>query len=80
MGYGARIAAVAGVAVVARTLGFAVQAAAGAHPALNALQYGVPVLVSLVCAWILLRTKVKVSGSPSKRTGAPAATPVALAI
>ena len=53
MGYGARIAAVAAAALVARTLGFAVQAAAGAHPDLNVVQYLVPILATLISAMVL---------------------------
>jgi lipopolysaccharide export system permease protein len=53
MGYGARIAAVAAAALVARTLGFAVQAAAGAHPALNVVQYLAPILATLISAMVL---------------------------
>jgi lipopolysaccharide export system permease protein len=70
MGYGGRIATVATVAIVARTLGFAVQAAAGPHAALNVLQYGLPILVGATCAWILLRAKAR----PSRFGGKPPAT------
>jgi lipopolysaccharide export system permease protein len=63
MGYGARMAAVATVAVVTRTLGFAAQASAGANSMLNVLQYALPILVSVACAWILLRTKSKSGGA-----------------
>jgi lipopolysaccharide export system permease protein len=63
VGYGARIAVVAAAALVARTLGFAAQAASGATPMLNALQYAIPLGVTLICACILLR--------PGRRTPAP---------
>ncbi|HLZ83736.1 MAG TPA: LPS export ABC transporter permease LptF [Caulobacteraceae bacterium] len=63
LGYGARIAAVAAAALLARTLGFAAQAASGATPILNALQYAIPLGVTVICAGILLR--------PSRRTPAP---------
>jgi lipopolysaccharide export system permease protein len=55
LGYGARIAAAAAAALLARTLGFAAQAASGATPSLNVLQYALPLGVALVCACILLR-------------------------
>ena len=59
-GYGLRIAVVAGVAIVARALGFAVQAAVGDHPALNFTQYLVPVMAMALAALVLFgvrRTK-----------------------
>jgi len=52
-GYGARIAAAAGAAVVVRTLGFGVQAAAGSSPAFNFGQYLVPVAAITLSAMIL---------------------------
>jgi lipopolysaccharide export system permease protein len=55
LGYGARIAVVAAAALVARTLGFAAEAASGATPSLNMLQYAIPLGVTLVCAGMLLR-------------------------
>jgi lipopolysaccharide export system permease protein len=79
MGYGARIAVVAGVAVVTRTLGFAVQAAAGAHGVLNLLQFGLPVLVSVACAWILFRTKSKSARTRGEASRASRPAPMALA-
>lgn len=42
LGYGRRIALVSAAAIVVRVLGFAVQAAADANPALNVIQYLVP--------------------------------------
>ncbi|MDB5481643.1 MAG: hypothetical protein JWO83_2696 [Caulobacteraceae bacterium] len=63
LGYGARIAAVGAAALLARTLGFAAQAASGATPVLNVLQYAIPLGVTLICALILLR--------PGRRTSAP---------
>jgi lipopolysaccharide export system permease protein len=63
LGYGTRIAVVAAAALVARTLGFAVEAASGATPGLNALQYAIPVGVALVCAYMLLL--------PGRRSSAP---------
>lgn len=55
LGYGARIAVVAAAALLARTLGFAAQAASGATSVLNVLQYAIPLGVTLICALILLR-------------------------
>ena len=43
LGYGRRIAILSGVALFVRVLGFGVQSAAASEPALNALQYAVPV-------------------------------------
>jgi lipopolysaccharide export system permease protein len=56
LGYGVRIAVVAAAALIARTLGFAAQAASGATPGLNLLQYAIPLTVALVCACMLLRS------------------------
>ncbi|MGH7025132.1 MAG: LPS export ABC transporter permease LptF [Caulobacteraceae bacterium] len=53
MGYGERITAVAFVALVTRVLGFTAQAAAGSSPALNALQYLVPLGVMAVALAML---------------------------
>jgi lipopolysaccharide export system permease protein len=52
-GYGARIAAAAGAAVVVRVLGFGVQAAAGSSPVFNIAQYLVPLGAVAVSATIL---------------------------
>jgi lipopolysaccharide export system permease protein len=76
LGYGSRIAAVAAVALVARTLGFAAQAASGATPILNMLQYAIPLGVTLVCAVILLRPW---RGTQASRR-APAASEAPLAL
>jgi lipopolysaccharide export system permease protein len=59
MGYAPRIAAAAAIALVSRVVGFAVQSAAASHPALNALQYGVPVLVTLFCAELMFRRRLQ---------------------
>ncbi len=53
LGYGARMAAVAAEALVARTLGFAAQTAAGGAPALNVLQYAIPIGALTVAAMVL---------------------------
>jgi lipopolysaccharide export system permease protein len=73
LGYGARMAAVAGAAVVVRTLGFAVQAAAGSTPALNVVQYLIPVGAVAVAAAVLFGRRTK----PVARTaGAAILTPL----
>jgi lipopolysaccharide export system permease protein len=50
LGYGGRIAAVAGAALLTRTLGFAAEAAAAKSPVFNLIQYGVPMAGA---AWAL---------------------------
>ncbi|HWA59831.1 MAG TPA: LPS export ABC transporter permease LptF [Caulobacteraceae bacterium] len=71
LGYGTRIAGAAVAALVVRTLGFAAQAAAGGTPAFNALQYLLPLGMTLACALVLF--------APPRRTPRPAATAPALA-
>jgi lipopolysaccharide export system permease protein len=53
LGYGPRIALVAGAALVTRTLGFAAQGAAGQAPDLNVVQYLTPLAATAVSALIL---------------------------
>jgi len=77
LGYGARIAAVATVALLARTLGFAAQAASGATPLLNVLQYAIPLGVTLICASIVLRPARRTS-APRRAATAPGEAPLAL--
>jgi lipopolysaccharide export system permease protein len=76
MGYGGRMALVSAAALVARLLGFAAQAAAGAAPALNVLQYGVPLTVMAACALILFRRPGRIAAprraDPAVPAGAPA--------
>jgi lipopolysaccharide export system permease protein len=57
-GYGRRIAIVAGVAVVIRILGFGAQAACDAAPALNILQYAIPLIPAWVAFSQIFRQKV----------------------
>ncbi len=52
-GYAWRIAFAAGAALVVRTLGFAVQAAAGAQPLLNAVQYFIPLTTAMASLAVL---------------------------
>lgn len=52
-GYGGRIAVAGAAAAIARIGGFALQAASVRSPALNTLQYALPLLVSAVCLWLL---------------------------
>ncbi len=66
-GYALRIAAAAGVALVVRTLGFAVQAAAGAQPSLDAAQYLIPIATALAAAaMIFVRTTRARTRSPAQ--------------
>jgi lipopolysaccharide export system permease protein len=52
-GYGRRIALAGVAAAVARIIGFALQAASVRSPALNGLQYAVPLAVCAACLWLL---------------------------
>lgn len=61
LGYGRRIAMIAGVAAFVRILGFAVQAACDDNAALNALQYAVP----LIATWWALAKLFKQKSSRS---------------
>jgi lipopolysaccharide export system permease protein len=54
-GYSARIAAVCGIALVVRILGFGAQAAAAGGSTLNILQYAVPLIPAFVAFQILFR-------------------------
>jgi len=58
-GYGGRIAAAAGAAVVVRTLGFGVQAAAASNPAFNPPQYLVPLAAMAVAALMVFGRPVR---------------------
>jgi lipopolysaccharide export system permease protein len=62
LGYGRRIAMIAGVAAFVRILGFAVQAACDDNAALNLLQYSVP----LIATWWAL---AQIFRQKSSRTG-----------
>ena len=53
LGYGGRIATVAGAALATRTLGFAAEAAAAKAPLFNLAQYGVPVLGAAIALAVL---------------------------
>jgi lipopolysaccharide export system permease protein len=76
MGYGGRMAAVGGAALVARLLGFAAQAASNASPALNVAQYAVPLVVIAGCGWVLFhrpaRTPAPLRPGRAVPSGAPA--------
>ena len=61
LGYGRRIAMIAGVAAIVRILGFAVQAACDDNAALNVLQYAVP----LIATWWALAKLFKQKSSRS---------------
>jgi len=58
LGYTTRMAVVAVAALVLRTLGFAVQAAAGGVPPLNILQYLLPLSAAVLAGAILLSGRV----------------------
>lgn len=58
LGYGRSIARVAVAAVVVRILGFGVQPLAESVPALNILQYLVPLVPLVICIRILFRQKI----------------------
>jgi lipopolysaccharide export system permease protein len=73
LGYATRMAAVAAAALILRTLGFAVQAAAGGVPALNVLQYLLPVGAALVAGAILLSGRVGRAERAPRPTGLPLA-------
>ncbi|MGH7010337.1 MAG: LptF/LptG family permease, partial [Caulobacteraceae bacterium] len=71
-GYGGRIAVAAAAALVARTLGFAAEAAAGGAAALNLLQYLVP-LGTAALAFAALFAAPRRAGVPAARAKAPRA-------
>jgi len=68
-GYSARMGALAGAALVVRSVGFAVEAAAGSNPALNVLQYVVPVGAAIAACWVVFANR--------PRPAQPALRPVA---
>ena len=57
-GYGRRIAIVSGCAVVLRIVGFGAQAACDAAPALNVLQYAIPLIPTWLAFRQIFRQKV----------------------
>lgn len=69
MGYGTRIAAVACAALVIRVAGFSAQAAAGASPALNLLQYSIPLGAALLAMALLFarrsHRRLELAGVPA---------------
>jgi lipopolysaccharide export system permease protein len=68
-GYGARIAAVAGSALITRVAGFVVQAAAGASPAWNLSQYVIPLGAAAFALFLLFAPRAQHHPAPA---GAPA--------
>jgi lipopolysaccharide export system permease protein len=56
-GYATRMGAVAGAALVVRSLGFAVEAAAGSNPILNVLQYAVPAGAAVAACWVVFANR-----------------------
>lgn len=72
-GYGRRIAIVSAVAVVIRILGFGAQAACDAAPALNILQYAIPVIPTWIAYKQIFQQKV---GQYTPLSGAGALQPI----
>ena len=69
LGYATRMAAVAAAALILRTVGFAVQAAAGGSPALNVLQYLLPLGAAALAGAIFLSGRVRAENrSPGLRS------------
>jgi lipopolysaccharide export system permease protein len=64
LGYGARMATVGAAALVVRTLGFAVQAAAGSIPALDLVQYLIPIGAVAVAAAVLFGGRTSPMAAP----------------
>ncbi len=56
MGYGRRLIVAGTLALLIRLTGFSLEAAATEIPALNPLQYALPLVVSAVCLWLTLST------------------------
>jgi lipopolysaccharide export system permease protein len=76
LGYGGRIAVVAGAALLTRTLGFAAEAAAAKSPAFNLAQYAVPLLgggLALAVVFASPRRSSRASPRPSGPAAAAAA-------
>lgn len=57
MGYGRKIAIAAALGFTIRLSGFAIASAAEDNPALNIVQYFVPLSVSIMCIWYLLNKR-----------------------
>lgn len=71
-GYGARIAAAAGVALLVRVLALGIQAACTRSPDLNPAQYVFPVLVSAIALALLLNVSMRAPQRRRAGTVAPA--------
>jgi lipopolysaccharide export system permease protein len=65
MGYGQRIAVVACAALVTRVLGFVIESASGATPALNVVQYAIPIGVTLGALAALFARRESVRPMPA---------------
>ncbi len=52
-GYGGRIAVAAGLALIVRIFALGIQAACVDEPSLNVVQYIFPLMVSVICLWML---------------------------
>ena len=57
LGYGRRIAIAAALGFTLRLAGFAIASAAEGDPALNTVQYAIPIIASLLAAWYLLHKR-----------------------
>ncbi len=57
LGYGRRIAIAAALGFTLRLSGFAIASAAEGDPALNTVQYAIPIIASLLAAWYLLHKR-----------------------
>ena len=64
-GYGLPLVAAGAAALIVRLTGFAAQAAAVDAPALNALQYAIPILAAAVAAVIIARPARRLSTPPA---------------
>lgn len=73
MGYGQRIAVVACAALVTRVLGFVIEAASGATPALNIGQYLIPLGVAVVATTALFVRRERVMPLGARATARAAA-------
>jgi lipopolysaccharide export system permease protein len=72
-GYAARMGAVAGAAVVVRSIGFAVQAAAAGDAGLNLLQYAVPLAATAYAFFVIFRNRPRRRAkTPPQGAAAPA--------
>lgn len=67
-GFRNRILVCAGLALLARLAALGLQSAAASSPALNALQYALPLGICAICAFLLLRFPLRAKPPPSRLT------------